>query len=240
MRHEAGPTPKEPAESRISMHEKLADALREMIVDGRLGPGARINEAEVAERFNVSRTPLREALKVLAAEGMVELKPHAGARVANLTTEDLVDAFRVIGALEGLAGELAAQRITEAELAEVRRLQDEMNEAFAANDLARYFHANQAVHDVILAAARNPLLLKQYRAVSGLLVAARYRANVSRERWAHALKEHEVILALLELRQSAQLGDVLRAHLNNKLEALMRRTEAGDAPDTRTGKGETR
>lgn len=239
MRHEAKRTLTEPVASRTSMHELLADALREMIVDGRLPSGARINEAEVAERFSVSRTPLREALKVLAAEGMVELRPHAGARVASLTTENLVDAFRVIGALEGLAGELAANRITEDELAEVRRLQDEMNEAFATDDLARYSRANRATHQLILVAARNPYLQKQYRAVSGLLEAARFRANVSRERWAHALKEHEVILALLELRQSVQLGAVLRAHLNNKLEALMRRADEADAPDTRTGKGET-
>ncbi len=239
MRHEAKRTPTDAVPSRTSMHERLADELREMIVDGRLAPGARINEAEVAERFSVSRTPLREALKVLAAEGMVELRPHSGARVASLTTADLVDAFRVIGALEGLAGELAAQRITEDELDEVRHLQDEMNEAFATNDLARYFHANQATHDIILTAARNPLLQKQYRSVSGLLAAARFRANLSRERWAHALKEHEVILALLELRQSAQLGDVLRAHLNNKLESLVRRTEASteNAPP---GKGDFR
>lgn len=221
MRHEAKRADQAAIAARISMHETLTHELREMIVDGRLEPGARINEAEVAERFRVSRTPLREALKVLAAEGMVELKPHRGARVVNLTTSDLVCGFQLIGALEGLAGELAAERITEDELDAIRGYQDEMNEAFATNDLARYAHANQATHEAILAASRNPMLQKQYRAVSGLLVASRYRANLSRDRWAHALKEHEVILAFLELRQGTQLGAVLRAHLKNKLASLV-------------------
>ncbi len=102
--------------SRASLHEELAVRLRKMIVEDELLPGTRIKEPELCERFAVSRTPLREAMKVLAPEGYVRLTPNRGATVAELTAEDLEEAFPVMGALEALAGELAARNATHAQI----------------------------------------------------------------------------------------------------------------------------
>lgn len=218
-----------PASKAASKHVELTERLREIIIAGRIAPGERINEIELSTAFGVSRTPLREALKVLAADGMVELIPNRGAWVPHTTAEDLVESLQVVSVLEGLAGELAAERMTEEEIGQVRSLQIAMTSAYESHDLAGYFRCNQAVHDLILKAADNEALLKAHRAVSGRVMASRYRANLSRERWAAALREHEVILGLLELRQGRELGAVLRAHILKKLDALQARADDSGA-----------
>ena len=111
---------------RQSLHEAVTARLRDMIVEGEYPPGSRLPERVLCETFGISRTPLREALKVLASEGLLELAPHRGARVAGLTAMDVDELFPVMGALEALAGELACARITEMELAEIRALHYQM------------------------------------------------------------------------------------------------------------------
>lgn len=214
-----------PAARSASKHVELTERLREIIIAGKIAPGERINEIELSTAFGVSRTPLREALKVLAADGVVELIPNRGAWVPHTTAEDLVESLQVVSVLEGLAGELAAERMTDEEIERVRTLQIAMTSAYEAHDLAGYFRCNQAVHDLILSASGNEALQKAHRAVSGRVLASRYRANLSRERWAAALREHEVILGLLELRQARELGAVLRAHILKKLDALQAQAE---------------
>src|ERR1700758_2165144 len=96
---------------RANLHEQVAQRLRQMLVEGRIAPGAKLNERELCEALDVSRTPLREAIKMLAAEGLVELLPNRGAIAVSLGEEDIRHTFEVMGGLEGLSGELAAQRI---------------------------------------------------------------------------------------------------------------------------------
>jgi DNA-binding GntR family transcriptional regulator len=105
---------------RGSLHDQVASRLRQMLVEGRIAPGAKLNERELCEVLEVSRTPLREAIKMLAAEGLVELLPHRGAIAVELDEQAVRNTFEVMGGLEALSGELAAQRITDAELAEIR------------------------------------------------------------------------------------------------------------------------
>ena len=114
--------------------------LRQRIVEGQLAPGAKLNERELAA-LNVSRTPLREAIKMLAAEGLVELLPNRGAVVAQMSEQDVIDTFEVIAGLEGQSGELAAQRISDAELAEIRALHFEMMAAWTRRDLPTYYRS---------------------------------------------------------------------------------------------------
>ena len=109
---------------RSALHAAVAARLRGMVIEAKLVPGARLNERVLCEQLEVSRTPLREAFKMLAGEGLVELLPNRGAVVARMGIEDIEAAFAVIGALEGLAGELAAKHITSKELGEIRALQD--------------------------------------------------------------------------------------------------------------------
>src|SRR3954470_24072704 len=104
---------------RTNLHEHVAQRLRQMLVEGRIAPGAKLNERELCEVLEVSRTPLREAIKMLAAEGLVELVPNRGAIAVSLGEDDIRHTFEVMAGLEALSGDLAAQRITEHELAEI-------------------------------------------------------------------------------------------------------------------------
>ncbi len=203
-----------------TLHDDLVERLRELIVESVLEPGARVPERELCERFEVSRTPLREALKVLASEGLLELLPRRGAQVTRLTAADLDEMFPVMGALEALAGELACAEITEVELAEVRALHYQMVLHATRGELPEYFRLNQRIHEAIMAAARNPTLARLYRGLAGRVRRARYLANMSRPRWDQAVAEHEAILAALESRDGVALGQVLKTHLRNKCETV--------------------
>jgi DNA-binding GntR family transcriptional regulator len=205
---------------RRHLHDELLTRLRELITDGELPPGAKVPERELCERFGVSRTPLREALKVLAFEGLVTLNPNRGAAVSPLTLTDLVETFPVIGAIEALAGELATVRITPAELSAIRRLHNKMLQAYKHKDAPSYFAANQAIHEAILSAANNETLSNLYTSLSGRVNRARYTVKVSDARWSQATTEHIRILEALEARDGEMLGRLLKEHLANRLADL--------------------
>ncbi len=202
---------------RRPLHNELAERLRHLIIEGDLAPGEKLSERDLCSRFAVSRTPLREALKVLSAEGLVRLVPHRGAAVAKLTLADLEEAFPIMGALEAVAGELACRHITDTEIAEIGALHAEMVRAYEARDLSGYFALNQDIHEKIFAAARNPTLTQMQRGLAGRVRRARYMANMSAARWAQAVREHEEILAALSARDGGRLGMLLKGHLANKL-----------------------
>ena len=191
-----------------------------MIVEGELDANTRINEKMLCERFGISRTPLREALKVLASEGLVELMPNRGATVASFTSEDLDETFPIMGALEALSGELACQLISDTEIAEIRAMHYQMILHYQKGELHEYFHINQAIHEKILAAAHNTTLANIYRGLAGRVSPARFRANMSKPRWAEAVEEHEMILKALEARDGTSLSRLLKAHIANKRETV--------------------
>src|SRR3984893_13869681 len=109
-----------------SLHADIVNELRDFIVEGHLTPGIRVPERELCEKFKISRTPLREALKVLAAEGLIELLPNRGARVRQFSEADIRDLFEVISGLDFVAGRMACARITDTEIAEIEKLHLEM------------------------------------------------------------------------------------------------------------------
>jgi DNA-binding GntR family transcriptional regulator len=205
---------------KASLHDGAVTRIRDMIVEGDLVPGSRIPEKRLCEEFGISRTPLREALKVLATEGLVLLLPNRGARVAEITAKDVEDMFQVMGALEGLSGELACRHITPAQLAEIRALHYEMLLHHARGELAPYFKLNQRIHEAIVACADNAVLGAMVAGLAGRIRRARYRANLSRERWDQAVREHEEILDALTRRDGERLGQLLRDHLRHKYEAI--------------------
>lgn len=205
---------------RRTLHDELVDRLRHMIVEGDLKPGEKLSEKDLSEFFGVSRTPLREALKVLGKEGLVSLVPNRGATVSKLTIADLEEAFPIMGALESVSGELACAHITDAEIAKLERLHNEMVDKYKTGDLKNYFKLNENIHSLILDAARNPTLSEMQRSLSGRIRRARYMANMSAERWARAVAEHEAILAALKERDGEKLGTILKDHLANKLESV--------------------
>lgn len=201
-------------------YDDVVSGIRDMIIEGELTPGPRISERALCDRFGVSRTPLREALKVLASEGLVELTPNRGARVIPLTEQDAEDMFEVMGTLEGLAGELATQQITDEQIAELKALHYQMALHHARRELMPYFRLNQEIHRKIFEIGRNKTLISVYRGLAGRIRRPRYLANISPARWAEALKEHEAILAALEARNGQALGGILKDHLRKTCDVV--------------------
>jgi len=206
--------------ARTPLHARIAERVRDMIVEGELEPGSRVPEKELCARFAVSRTPLREALKVLAWEGMLELTPNRGARVTEVHLEELRHVFDVLASLEALAGELACAHITDVELAEVRALHYRMVLEFHRGERHHYFQLNQEIHSKILEAARNPVLTRTHRTLSARARRVRYMANLSAQRWQSAVAEHKQILDALASRDGSGLAAILRDHIRSKFEAV--------------------
>lgn len=214
-------------------YDDVVSGIRDLIIEGDIAAGARISERELCDRFGVSRTPLREALKVLASEGLVDLTPNRGARVTRLTEQDVEDMFEVMGTLEALAGELAARRITDEELAEVKAMHYQMALHHARRELMPYFRLNQGIHRKIFEISRNRSLVTVYNTLAGRIRRPRYLANISEARWAQALSEHEAILAALEAKDGTALGRILKDHLRKTSETVKQalRAEATEAAD---------
>ena len=206
---------------RRPLHEDVVEQLRALIVQGELAPGARLNERVLCEQLAISRTPLREALKLLATEGLVELLPNRGAIVASLDADRLTDTLAVMGALEALAGELVCARASDTAIAEIRALHFEMLAMHARRDLAGYFRYNQLIHQRIVEASGNPVLASTYRQLNTNVRRARYMANLSQERWDAAVREHEAILQALASRDAPSLKTLLAQHLAQKLAAVL-------------------
>lgn len=205
---------------RTYLHEEVAERLRRIVLDGELKPGSRVNEIELAARFGVSRTPMREAIKILAAEGMLELLPNRGARVASISRTELDEMLEVIGMLEALAGEAACRRITDAELAALEDSHARMVAAWQAGDEASYFALNREIHDALLAASRNETLRTVYANLSGRVQKARYVAHKTPEQWRRAVDEHQDMMRLLRVRDGEALGRLLRRHIHGKRAVL--------------------
>ena len=206
---------------RAALHEQVAHRLRQMLVENRIAPGAKLNERELSEVLNVSRTPLREAIKMLAAEGLVELLTNRGAIAVELLEADVLHTFEVMAGLESQSGELAAQRITEAELNEVKAMHYEMLAAYTRRDLPAYYRLNAAIHSAINAAAKNPVLASTYKQVNARLQALRFRSNQDEEKWKSAVNEHEQMIGALEARDPAAMREVLMNHLYNKRDVVI-------------------
>lgn len=206
--------------SRQSLHIELVERIRDLVVDGSLAAGKKIPERELCERFGVSRTPMREALKVLAADGLVSLAPNRGAWVSKITVAELEEVFPIMGALEGLSGEMACISISEDQIGQIRKIHHKMIAHYEARNLIEYFRANQEIHEAILEAANNPTLRAMYRSLAARMRRARYLANMTEERWAEAVSEHGQILSALEGREGEKLAEILRRHLRNKFETV--------------------
>jgi DNA-binding GntR family transcriptional regulator len=219
----------EPPKEELSLHDEILARLRDYIVEGHIPDGGRVPERQLCEMLGISRTPLREALKVLAAEGLVELLPNRGARVRALSEQDLAELFDMMGGLEGLAGRLACENITDEEIAEIERLHYEMYGFYLHRDMHGYFHVNQLIHERIVDASRNATLKTAYANVAGRTRRVRYSANFARkrERWGEAMREHETILEALRRRAGNELSDILFRHLRNKRTAAIEHLKAG-------------
>jgi DNA-binding GntR family transcriptional regulator len=213
-----------------ALHGQVTQRLRQLLVEGRIAPGAKLNERELCEQMKVSRTPMREAIKTLAAEGLVELLPNRGAIAVQLGEDDILNTFEVMAGLEGMSGELAAQRVTPEELTEIEAMHYEMKAAYTRRDLSAYYRLNAAIHRAFNAAARNPVLTATYNQVNARLQALRFRSNQDGEKWARAMQEHDRMIEALQKRDGAALRAELVAHLGHKRDVVIEQLRALQAP----------
>lgn len=213
----ANPLPKDisPAMAirRRPLHDEATERIRDMIVEGRLSAGEWINETELCQQLQISRTPLREALKVLAAEGLVELVPRRGAHVSQLSIRELVDLFEALSGVEGLAAELAAIRMPAADLEKLRQLQLRIERRHLAKDRHEYFRDNQDLHETIVRSSGNQEIVVIHTRLIARVRRARYQALLSDARWAESVQEHALILSALESRDARRAGDLIRRHV---------------------------
>ena len=212
---------------------RVASLIRDMIIQDELPPATRLRESMLMRKLEgkiaVSRTPLREALKVLSSEGLVELLPNRGAVVTSPDSTEVADMQLVLAVLEGLAGELAAQRATDEEIAEIAATHHEMIAAFHRRDRLAYFKANQLIHGQIVRAARSETLVEHHERLNRRLYRIRYLFNLRNDGWDQAIKEHELILDVLRKRDGKQLSALMQAHFGSHSELIIRSQDMAQA-----------
>jgi DNA-binding GntR family transcriptional regulator len=205
-----------------------------MIVEGELSVGERLHDANLASVLNVSRTPIREALKLLANEGLVELLPGRGARVSAFSLDDVSDLFEVIAGLERHGCELAAERMTARDLEALLRMHERMARFHAAGKRHDYFKLNNELHVAIVAASKNAILQATHASLILRARRARYAALASRARWFEAMAEHESLMQAFVARDGRRAGEIMQQHDRRTaasiLEALQNEAPAAAAP----------
>jgi DNA-binding GntR family transcriptional regulator len=228
MKSRSGPVAEIIEISRLALHDQVASRLRILLIEGRIAPGAKLNERELSELLRVSRTPLREAIKLLAAEGLVDLLPNRGAVAVKLTEADILNTFEVLAGLEAMSGEFAAERITDDELTHIRAMHYEMLAAFTRRDLSNYYRLNSAIHSAINNAAKNPVLTTTYNGINARVQSLRFRTNQNEAKWKRAMQEHEVMVQALGAHDAAAMRKVLVEHLVNKRNTVIDLLRAGE------------
>ena len=203
-----------------SLHDQVVSRVRDLIIEGHLEPGSRIDESQLIEKLGVSRTPFREALRTLAAEGLVIVRPSKGSVVRKWTPEDVFSMLEVLGHLEQLAGELACVRASDEAIDELLQLHHEMLAFYKARDRLPYYKLNQEFHTRLTALSRNPTLQEMQRNIQARLKRIRYIGNEKPDAWAGAVEDHEAMIAALEKRDSKRLGEAMAKHIKNTWERV--------------------
>lgn len=227
----AAPRPRRAAKTaaiaeRRPLHEEVLSCLRDMIVEGELVAGERLNDAKLSERLGVSRTPVREALKLLAQDGLVELLPRRGARVLALSEQRMVELLEVICGIERQAAELAAERITAPNLDQMERLHARMQQRYEAGDRKQYFKLNHDIHLLLVAAAGNETLAALHASLLARVRRGRYAALLASDRWTEAMAEHEALMVALRAGDRERAGAIMAGHVQHTRAALHRALSA--------------
>ena len=205
--------PPKPALQRHSLHDQLVAKLREMILNSELGPGSALPEKMLCESFGVSRTPLREAFKVLASEGLIELRPHRTPQIPLIDPDEISAVFEVMVALERLVGLRAASLATAKEIAAIDAMHAQLVALHRDGARAAYFRMNQQIHAEIARLASNPVLQATWTTLTAKILRARSLANFDARRWNESINEHENFMALLRAGKAEGFADALSEHM---------------------------
>ncbi|WP_167620223.1 GntR family transcriptional regulator [Paracoccus ravus] len=207
-------------ENRPPRAEDIARGLRDRIIRGELVAGQRLVERDIAEWYAISRTPIREAIKILAAEGLVVLRPNRGAEIASFDRETASNLFKVIAELEALAAREFAERMTSSQFNELESRHDLMLRHFQRRELESYFFVNSSIHDLIIRECGNPILCEAHERLMMRARLGRHMALLDEARWREAVDEHEQLMTALRRHDSAAAAGIWRRHLLNSGRAL--------------------
>ena len=203
-----------------SLHDQVAERVRALIFDRKLAPGEFINENVLAEKWQISRTPLREALKVLAAEGLVELVPRRGCRVIEVTETDADELFPIMALLEGRCAFEATQHASADDLHDLQRMHDALERTAAAQDVDGYYKANHAFHSFVQRLANNRWLDRATADLRKFVRMLRGRQLVLPGRIEASINEHRVLIAAMVVGDAARAERAMHDHLLAQLAAL--------------------
>ena len=203
-----------------SLHDEVAATLREQIFEGALAPGSFLDEVALCERLSISRTPLREALKVLTAEGLLRHEPRRGCFVNEVTERDLDEIFPVIALLEGRCAYEAARNASDAELHELDALHERLERHAKARRINDYYATNHIIHEAIIQLADNKWLAQVIGDLRKILKLARLQQLHAPGRLDQSLSEHLAVFAALKARDSEGADAAMRTHLTRQREAL--------------------
>ena len=223
-------TPEFPAASDLAapaLYEQVAERLRNRIYAHELAPGAWIDEQALAQEYGISRTPMREALKVLAAEGLVQLKPRRGCYVTELSERDLDEIFPVMALLEGRCAFEAAQRAEADDLAHLAAIHERLEKYAAEGDADRFFEANQAFHLAVQQLAGNRWLSQLINDTRKLMKLTRRDSLRLEGRLKQSLAEHRAILRAIQRHDANDAGRLMQNHLLPGRAALAKLKLAG-------------
>ena len=218
------------SDSLTAVAEWVANVLRDRIVKGQLGPGDRIVERKLSHELDVSRTPIREALKLLQVDGLVEISRHRGAEVADYTPAEATHLFDVIASLESLAARRLAETITSETLDHLEFLHSRMIEHYRNAALERYFDANSRIHAMVISASNNPVLVASHDRLMLRAMRGRFMAIMDDRRWSQAVDEHHEVMAALRKRDAHNAAEVWGRHLRNTGLTVARMLENAKAP----------
>ena len=223
----------------FSLHDQVAERVRALIFDRQIAPGAFIDENVLAEQWQISRTPLREALKVLAAEGLVELVPRRGCRVIEITETDADELFPIMALLEGRCAFEATQHMSDADLRELQRMHDELERTAAAHDVDGYYQANHVFHSFVQRVANNRWLDRVTADLRKFVRMLRGRQLVFPGRIEASINEHRVLIAAMLARDGVRAERAMHDHLLAQLAALkaLRKLESEALKDTARNAG---
>ncbi|MFG1465413.1 GntR family transcriptional regulator [Xanthobacter sp. DSM 24535] len=204
-----------------SLHDQLVLRLREMVLVGELRPGSPLPERMLCETFGVSRTPMREAFKVLASEGLIELRPHRTPMVMPVDRQDIAAVFEVMLVLDHLAAGLACLSATTAEIDTLDAMHARLVGYHHSGARSEYFRQNQDIHAEITRLAGNPVLLATWTALAAKIFRARAQANYDSQRWDESLHEHEGFMELLRRRDAERFATAIADHTRRTGKAVL-------------------
>ncbi len=209
-----------------ALYQEVAERLRQRIFSHELPPGSWIDELALAEQYGISRTPLREALKVLIAEGLVTLKPRRGCYVTEISEQDLDEIFCVMALLESECAKISASRASGEDLEHLQRIHAKLEHAAGAEDINGFFDANQSFHQTLHLIAGNHWLQQTIEDLRKVIRLSRHHSLFSEGRLEQSLEEHRGILEALLTRDAAAAETRMRGHINDGRAALARVSRA--------------